>query len=432
MVNYIKRLVGLPGETVVIRHGDIFVLDPQTAGEPAERQRFRIARKPPEKVVGMLQLVDDTRYIGPKLRDVGWPSRWVFASDGGDENPWTNDATGAEFAVQAGDRDTWLRYRHMIPRPFDWRDMNSGRPPDLSGYRGMLITDYYAYNDAHGIADYGTTEATNWVGDLALECAVEVTSDAGELMLDLVEGGVHFTCRFDIATGRATLVIGNSAVRFRDDAGAEAASPEAMTSLRGKGTYRLRFANVDDQLFLWVNDKVVEFNGPTTFDSRSDVAPRWSPEDDGDFRPLGVGARQASFRISELKVLRDVYYMAVSVKEGDYWHADYSSQFEREDIYDALSDPRTWATTQLFASRRSVTFEIGPDQYFPLGDNSPQSKDARLWSFFVGGQLDPPPAVDRRLMIGKALFIYWPHAWYLPALPVWPVIPNYQRIGFIR
>jgi signal peptidase I len=75
---------------------------------------------------------------------------------------------------------------------------------------------------------------------------------------------------------------------------------------------------------------------------------------------------------------------------------------------------------------------MGPDQFFPLGDNSPQSKDARLWSYVVGNRLEPPAAVDRSLLIGKALFIYWPHAWYLPAVPVWPVVPNYQRIGFIR
>ncbi|MGE0760866.1 MAG: hypothetical protein AB7O38_27900, partial [Pirellulaceae bacterium] len=66
-------------------------------------------------------------------------------------------------------------------------------------------------------------------------------------------------------------------------------------------------------------------------------------------------------------------------------------------------------------------------------DNSPQSKDARLWSYIDDhGRLVPPAAVDRSLMIGKAVFVYWPHAWYLPALPLWPLVPNYQRIGMIR
>ncbi len=43
------------------------------------------------------------------------------------------------------------------------------------------------------------------------------------------------------------------------------------------------------------------------------------------------------------------------------------------------------------------------DQFFVLGDNSAQSSDGRLWK----GEY----WVDRELLIGKALFIYWPHGW---------------------
>jgi signal peptidase I len=36
--------------------------------------------------------------------------------------------------------------------------------------------------------------------------------------------------------------------------------------------------------------------------------------------------------------------------------------------------------------------------------------------------------VDRKLLTGKALLIYWPHAWNRPI----PFLPNIQRMGFIR
>lgn len=420
--NYIKRLVGLPGETLRIRHGDVFQLDPATAQRPPAQQQFRIVRKPPDKVLGMLQLVDDTRYIPPQLKAVGWPSRWSAVSRT-NETEWRYDESRSEFDVQARDDVQWLRYQHIVPRPEDWYAIRNGVKPDLNGYQGMLITDYYAYNDP-------ATDAMNWVGDLALECEVTVSSPQGDVLLELVEGGTHFTCRIDISTGTATLAIGDPS-HFRDDQGRQVVNPSASTALRGAGRYHLRFANVDDQLFLWVNEQLAEFSGPTTFDSPPNLVPRWSIDDAGDAMPLGLGVRNANVHVSRLRVLRDVYYLAVS-SEFQYPSDYYPHRLSGERIYEILTQPETWEKTDLFATRRQIQFTIARDQYFPLGDNSPQSKDARLWSFKVNGELDPPAAVQRELLIGKAISIYWPHAWYLPALPVWPIVPNYQRIGFIH
>ena len=61
-----------------------------------------------------------------------------------------------------------------------------------------------------------------------------------------------------------------------------------------------------------------------------------------------------------------------------------------------------------------------------LGDNSPFSQDARLWS----GE----KYVSRELLIGKALVIFWPHSFnriYGTPIP-FPFFPNFARMGFIR
>jgi signal peptidase I len=422
-VNYIKRLIGLPGETVRIRHGDISILDESTADRGTEGMQFHIARKPPDKVVGMLQLVDDTYHV-PKS---GWPSRWVPVTPG---DNWKQGETRSEFSVEAKDADTWRRYRHLVPRDDDWRQIRNREKPNLAGYEGSLITDYYAYNDGR---PGGYSPGVHWVGDLAIESNLEITSQAGELLLDLVEGGVHFECRIDIATGRATLGIKGDGASFQDGTAKPSAPPTAVTSLQGPGEYSVRFANVDDKLFLWVNDEVVVFEGSTEYQRSDETIPQWSPEDPADFMPVAIGARQLSIRVSRLRVLRDVYYLAMGPTPGrqdgwDYERAYYSV------IEEVLTNPRSTHRTAMFKSRTHETFVMGPDQFFPLGDNSPQSKDARLWSHYLGdGELDPPPAVDRELLIGKAISIYWPHAWYLPAFPVWPiVVPNYQRMGFIH
>jgi signal peptidase I len=370
------------------------------------------------------------------MQEAGWPSRWFAATPQG----WQSFENGGYFLPRQPSR-SWLRYRHLIPRRDNWIAVGRGQPLRLDdSYGGHLITDYYAYNDPSlEYDDIGNC----WVGDLALECDVEVQGSEGELVLDLVEGGVHYTCTFDVSTGQAKLAIEHGQP-FVDAAGNSCPHPAAATPLRGAGRHRLRFANVDDQLHLWVNDHLAAFDGPTTFHSAPDLAPQWSPQDPGDLNPVGLAARGLELRVHHLRVLRDVYYRAVSNwdsfgtnpwgEEHSGADSEYRSTLPHSDheIHEIMSHPERWGKTDLFASRRSVTFQLGEDQFFPLGDNSPQSKDARLWSSgWHGGGLDPPPYVDRDLLIGRALAIYWPHGWRVGTDWV-GIIPNFQRLGLIR
>jgi signal peptidase I len=429
-VNYIKRLVGLPGEVLKIRHGDLHTLDPTTADEPPNRQGFRIARKPAEKVAAMLQLVDDTYYLPESLEKVGWPSRWSAVTPG--DAAWQNDSPGT-FSIPPTTQDSWLGYRHLLPRHSDWTIIEDGQRPDLTGFYGQLITDYYEYNDGYDDFNpnqFSVTDGWNWVGDLAMEAHAEVLSDSGELLFDLVEGGIHHRCRIDIATGRATMSLDDGRLPFRDDSGQPKPSASGGTKVRGRGSYVIKFANVDDQLFLWVNGQVVSFDGPTTFDSPPELKPHWTEQEPGDISPARIGSRQAEVRVDRLRVMRDVYYVAATI-EDRISDSDYGSDWENiQDAMAVLRDPRTWATTDLFASRRERTFRLERDQFFPMGDNSPQSKDGRLWSVHTNRGLEPPPFVPRAMLIGKAVFIYWPHSWDFPKIPF--LIPNFQRIGPIR
>ncbi len=79
-INYIKRLVGLPGETIRVFQGDLFTA---TNKDPSDAD-FSIARKPPEVQLAMRQLVHDTNYDPVELYQAGWPLRWQAdkAADG--------------------------------------------------------------------------------------------------------------------------------------------------------------------------------------------------------------------------------------------------------------------------------------------------------------------------------------------------------------
>ncbi len=100
---------------------------------------------------------------------------------------------------------------------------------------------------------------------------------------------------------------------------------------------------------------------------------------------------------------------------------------DAEQISLLLARPPEWSRTHLFRARDEVMFPLAQDQFFPMGDNSPASLDGRLWEAC-------PKFVDRELLLGKALLIYWPHSWrsslqigsfHLP-------VPNLRRMGLIR
>ena len=425
--NYIKRLVGLPGETLRIRHGDIHTVESDG--------RAQIVRKSPTKLKAMLHVVDDSDHVAPALRKVDWPSRWQTASAVGGDQQWRQTADDKGYIVQSGTDETWLRYRHLAPHPEDWGAIEAGvRPQWLEGTEGTLITDYYSYNDYRA---GGHATGTAWVGDLAFEAKVDVQSEQGELLLDLVEGGSHYLCRIDVASGKATLSITDFAGQpqaFEDGS----AVRTATTAAKGQGSKGIRFSNCDNELLLWVNDKVIEFDGATTYVPLPDVVPKWSPTDPGDMAPVGIGGKNAELTVTSLRVLRDIYYLAQE-SDGRY-QTEYTRNMWQGDLDDVMYDPRSWAETTVFKDRRTVEFRLEEDQFFPLGDNSPQSKDARLWSegSHDTGYHSPPPYVARELLIGKALVVYWPHGWRPPSPTLsrltgnYAFIPNFPQMKFIR
>ena len=153
--------------------------------------------------------------------------------------------------------------------------------------------------------------------------------------------------------------------------------------------------------------------------------PRYSPNDAGDAEPLGVGSAGAELRVNRLKVHRDVYYVApVTTGLGG---ANIRNETGIPDVHLAFvyNDPLKWNKEQgkqVFLRKREEgpIFKLAAGQYFPMGDNSPASQDARIWS--------GPHFVDEDYMIGRAMFIYWPHSLNRPV----KYFPNFGRMGFIR
>jgi signal peptidase I len=433
--NYIKRLIGLPNEAIQISGGDVYVMEP-------EDSQFRISHKPAYKVWRMAQDVHDTDYQPAELSELGWPVRWrPWPQDGQPQGQgWTSESVVGDdrrdlrqtFSI-AGQQpgEHWIRYQHFVPNEEDWIRLRRG-PLDFNEILAvppLLISDFYAYNagiprNANGpsAADYGL----HWVGDLMLDAYVDVQSDTGAVLLDVVEAGRHFRCRIDVATGQATLGVPGVIDQL-------ATGP---TPVRGGDAYQLSLANFDNKLYLWVDGDEIEFDQPTeysaldVFGTEGPVRPYSTPDDAGDLAPVGLGSDGAALAVNRLRVLRDIYYIAVKSSDNVGQITDYNTGGPRsvDELWLLLSDPDRWFA---FSERRSVEFSLQEDQFFALGDNSPQSQDSRLWT---KPNNMPPPYVPRELLIGKAVFVYWPHSWNrVPGTSVpFPLFPNFSDMRIVR
>ncbi len=402
--NYIKRLVGLPGETIRIQRGDVYA-------RPKGEADFRILRKSdPGKQLAIQILVADDELPPRKLLEQGWPERWAGMQPGDGETAiggW-NDASDAaqldpkqrSHRLQANDW-TWLRYRNFVPSRLDWDGIEAGIAP--APPRPQLVTDYYAYNSFDKDRSDGKLF---WVGDLTVS-GTAVVSNVGKeqpaLLLELVEGVRKYRCEIGLLTGTATL-------SHNDDLNADGPPivlATAATSVRGAGSYRFDYANVDDRVCLWINGRLVPFGEQAEYEP-----PALPDPQDGDLLPIGLAARDMTVTFSELKVRRDIYYRADQDQDAGDRILNHEETVEVSDFIghqldEVLSDPAQYARLYGTNGRTAEFTELRDGEYFMMGDNSPESLDSRLWSNNRGAA--NRHAVPRNAFVGKAFLIYWPH-----------------------
>jgi len=273
-------------------------------------------------------------------------------------------------------------------------------------------------------------------------------------LLELTEAAVKYRCSIDLTTGVATLAIDDqgSPRSFDEGSEGESANPTAQTTVIGGRKHLLRFSNCDDQLLLWVGDKVVEFDRPTTFDTRrfrigANDRPYYSKSDPADAAPVAIAVRGGNSTVNSLRIDRDKYYIATNNANlgiDDYNLSNVRGPTGRRISLGAIQDffamPEKWSELEIWEARRSVTFVLEEDQFFPMGDNGPASLDARCWAG-TKPQRHLPRGVNedawrwsqasyvpRELLVGKALVVFWPHSWNSPV----PFTPNFKRMKLIR
>ena len=426
--NYIKRLVGLPGEELRINHGDIQA-HPSGSAAP-----FQIQRKPPMHQRAMQMLVYDD---GHRPRALEGRPEWRRWNPSG---TWTEDDRN-RFVVAPGDSSAWseLHYRHLLPDPEQWAAIEQKAPLPRAP-RPTLITDFYSYNTNTNFSSYYESVQkydgwlqSNWVGDLTLSFRLDLQAaePGGVLRLNLVEAGIVNRCEVDLITGIATLYHGDQNLG------------ESGTALRGIGVHDVEFANVDDRLSLTIDGESLFSDGLTYDDG---PATPYAPTA-ADLDPVGIAIKATKATVSGLVLKRDIYYTQ-DPRDPDYKIPSVSDWVDRDakneaarivSMFDFLADPEKFAVLKDLSSHDA--YVIRPDHFMMMGDNSPRSSDSRAWTSLDNNWRDADRSsweVPRSMLIGKAFFVYWPHGKpFGPDIRVSrdirvPFRPYFERMKWIR
>jgi signal peptidase I len=437
----------------------------------------------------MLQPLSDTKYLPKKLIKAVLPSAWQpFPSN---ESSWRVEQTEAAWSAAIANVPSgsthWLRYYHQVVDPIAWESVETtgNLPSPIPPQSSRLVTDFTAYNAGYS-SDSGIdkenfqedalnlirranrfgfvsnrpleNDGIHWTGDLAAEFEIKTERDTQSLALLLVEAGVEHVCRIDLKSGDATMTVtlnGNSIDAFQQTSGALANKATASTSVRAGGKHKLKFANVDDTLVLWVDGKPVKWSPSGNLETESYLSfakrvPKSAPTNPLDAAPIAIGVEGGGATISRARAFRDIYYIAhgnrnqalfdyqdvlgsLRQSSSDENNEKYSKELHnqsaeslakkmsREGLYRnaILSNANLWACSSMAKNRQAYEFTMENDWYFPMGDNSAASSDARSWN---------EHHTPERVFIGRAVMVFWPQYWNAPV----PFLPNVQRMGLIR
>ena len=406
--NYIKRLIGLPGEEIALVDGDVFRRP--ASGQPGglaysdwAAGDWEIARKTERVQRALWQPVFDSTYapLNPE-RDL---RRW-FTS------PWrglTPDGS-TDPAWQIEDRREYT-YSSTSPTTLVW-DTDT-RP----------VTDRYYYNE---VWEGGPAKPEFAVADVRLAMGVEPEHEGLTLAAVLRARGHEF--RAEIDGERIT-------IKMRPLAGDRPGEWRTLEDTTTKRTLKpgavtnVEFWHVDQSVQVWIEGKRVanaeyawspalrvEHTLGTPADELLRPTTRGNPLADVTRYPqpqLRWELAGSPVTLYRVRLDRDLYYRAgvYGTQVGQPTHA--------RDGQPALG------------THPSQPNVLGRDQFFVCGDNSPNSLDGRLWDSpdpWVYEQIDPTIGiVPRDLLIGKAFFVYFPSLHKDKKIP----IPDVGRMRFI-
>ena len=358
--NFIKRLVGMPGEHLKVENGDLWV-------RQSEEEAWTALRRP-------------TRLQDVHFKTLEIQEAWK------NQGSWTQDEDGLTVAGAGSAR---------FPRT---QSAVTDRYTD--GYPGDLV---------HAIKAKPGGSGRNKVGDLRLETTIRANQDCTLVRLELLDG--PYTYALEIPgpgadpDAKARMRIADSKERW----GQEDLPLETPLRLEQGSSLEVQFQNLDDLL-------EVHIDGDLTFSLEVQPVARHQMTRSG----VQLITRKGGARFDDLQVSRDIYY--TDDQKVTSWKIPDDSYVALGDNTQDSSDGRDWTLLgyklddgrEIWGNQRSRENPLfahgmpgGPQIFFrdELGERHIFMQDTAL-------PLPPRPLsfVPRALIRGRAVAVVWP-AW---------------------
>jgi len=356
--NFIKRILGMPGEWLRIQDGDLFV---RASESDPESDPWRILRRPRPIQREMLKELDS-------------------------EAPWQVDRESRGWKAQERTIEGEGPGAAVYPEPI--KDYYT------DGYPGAMPAKMKSRIPRFSLND---------VGDVRLEGRVAAREDCTAVEIELHEGSRRYTW---VLPGPAAPPDAVPRIETRDESGrvsereVQAASPWRLRAGR-----KTRFAaqNLDDLLELSLDGKwSLELEVPGTSSQSAKV---W-------VRTSGGGAR-----LDRLTLFRDVYYTSDRASKNE-WEIPEGHYFMLGDNTQDSADSREWSFARFQLERGDGESEILRGNLRER--ENPLYHDGSIYLRDEFGELhvlprETPrihdasaPTVPRHLITGRALLVFWP------------------------
>jgi signal peptidase I len=396
-VNYIKRLIGKPGEAVMVLDGDVYIRPP-SAKSPTE---FTVQTKPKYVQDALWRLVYDNDYRPQQHMDRGNVRPFQM--------PWAV-ADGSGWNVDNVDHGRTLAFDNTAGSARLEFDPNAN--PTAQTLSDYLVYDLpiYMRQPRQGYPEYPETP----VSDLDLRATYQRTKGDGPLTLTLTKRDHAFNA----------IITRSEAVLQHQFGGQTVTIGHPFSIPPSSRPIRIELSNCDYQVTLRIDGEIAAQSTPADYSPdfhglldeyrRQEAQRRHNERMSPAPAPhVEIAASQQACQLSHVSLWRDVYY--------------YNS-------YEPVFSGIWWATPHDFPNNAQV---LGPDEYFVMGDNSRVSLDARCWTDPIrlsdSENLDVEAGrVPGRFLLGKAFFVYWPAGFR--AMSGWPAafVPNFGDMRIIH
>lgn len=394
---YVKRAVGLPGEFVELRDGDLYV------DGALQRKPFDVQRS--------VRIPVSDFFHEPEDHDPDWRSRWVEQGASATFQHLPHSIRFSSNGNQTEELQSWIQYEHWIRSggnhvtSVDVPNWPSGLPiPDsprlyyedrrltclgtLSSFEAqqwLNKTDdpelqrafRRLYRESHiapvvDLCGYNSNENREQYHqhDLMLSLTLQSLTGPGRFEIQLTDGAEAF---------RVVILPEQREIALLQNESSVPLWTEHFEPVTQSVPATIDVSLFDQQIIVALNGEPVhQAHTYSVFKDRSPLR-----------RPVRIGMANVSGEISELVLYRDIHYTPKGDKDRQQWL-------------------------------------LNNDEFFVLGDNSPVSLDSRAWE---------NPAIPRRALIGKPFVVHLPSkqsefAWKGKVHHV--RVPDLTRIRYIR